>query len=200
MKHQKQPVAAAARKGTAVKALFMNTPTKEPAWTPATDKGKGAVSEVCSKLRKLNLACREVPGRYMCQPTTAKKGEETVVAKSAKRGQESRANVKKKILGRSVKCAQAEPDEENLNGCDTASDENSLSQTASSNQKRKVVVQELRIEVDTSRTVNSDDKENLSTADQPTEEALNNSHSEGRKNAAKIASGASRKGEENYQS
>ncbi|KAJ1293417.1 hypothetical protein BS78_01G066500 [Paspalum vaginatum] len=167
VKHQKEPVAAAARKGTVVKALFMCTPKKE---TPASDKSKVEVSEVCSKLKKLNLACREVPSRYMCQlanPKTVKKGEEAAaVAKSAK----SRTNAKRKILGRSVKCAQAESDNENRNGCGTAADE----------KERKVVLQELRIEDDTSRAENSDDnKENLSSADQLTEEASSNSYSEG---------------------
>ncbi|WVZ60711.1 hypothetical protein U9M48_010696 [Paspalum notatum var. saurae] len=183
VKHQKEPVAAAARKGTVVKALFMCTPKKEPARTPASDKSKVVVSEVCSKLKRLNLACREVPSRYMCQltnPKTVKKGEEAAVAKSAKKGQESRTNAKRKILGRSVKCARAEPDEENRNGCGTAADENSLAQAASSNQERKVVLQELRIEVDISRADNSDDnKENLSSADQLTEEASNHQYSEG---------------------
>ncbi|KAF8641429.1 hypothetical protein HU200_067834 [Digitaria exilis] len=65
VKHQKEPVAPASRKGTVVKALFMSTPKKEPARTPAADKSKEAVSEVCSKLRKLNLACREVPSRQL---------------------------------------------------------------------------------------------------------------------------------------
>jgi hypothetical protein len=182
VKHQKEPFAAAARKGTVVKALFMSTPKKEPVRTPAADKGKEAVSEAGSKPRKLNLACREVPSRYMSQlknPKTPKKGEETTVAKSEKRGQESKTNVKKKILGRSAKCASAEHDGENRNGCSsTAADENSLAETASSNQERNVVLQELRIEVDTSRSDNSDDnKENLSTA-APSEESMNNSHSE----------------------
>lgn len=182
VKHQKEPFAAAARKGTVVKALFMSTPKKEPVKTPAADKGKEAVSEASSKPRKLNLACREVPSRYMSQlknPKSAKKGEETTVAKSEKRGQESKTNVKKKILGSSVKCANAEPDGENRNGCSsTAADENLLSETASSDQERKkVVLQELRIKVDTSRSDNSDDnKENLSSA--PTEKSLDNSHSE----------------------
>ncbi|XP_066331469.1 uncharacterized protein [Miscanthus floridulus] len=181
MKHQKEPFAAAARKGTVVKALFMSTPKKEPVQTPAADKGKETVSEACSKPRKLNLACREVPSRYMNQqknPKAAKKGEETTVAKSENRGQESKMNAKKKILGRSVKCANAESGRKNRNGCSsTVADENSLAETASSDQERKVVLQELRIEVDTSRSDNSDDnKENLSSA--PTEEALDSSHSE----------------------
>ncbi|TKV91104.1 hypothetical protein SEVIR_9G073500v4 [Setaria viridis] len=180
VKHQKEPVAAVARKGTVVKALFMSTPKKEPARTPAADKRKEAVSEVCSKLRKLNLGCREVPSRYMCQltnPKTAKKGEETALTKSAKRGQESRTNVKKKILGRSVKCANAEPDE-NRNCCgNTAADENSRTETARPNEKRKAVLQELTIEVDAARA-EDDNKENVSNADQAVEEALNNSHSE----------------------
>ncbi|CAD6214801.1 unnamed protein product [Miscanthus lutarioriparius] len=93
-------------------------------------------------------------------------------------GQESKMNAKKKILVRSVKCANAESDRKNRNGCSsTVADENSLAETASSDQERKVVLQELRIEVDTSRSDNSDDnKENLSSA--PTEEALDSSHSE----------------------
>ncbi|PWZ33627.1 Aspartokinase 2, chloroplastic [Zea mays] len=105
---------------------------------------------------------------------TAKKSEETTVAKSEKRGLESKTNAKKKILGRSVKHANAGPDGENRNGCSTAADENSLAETAGSHQERKVVLQELRIEVDASRCGNSDDnKENVSSA--PSEEALDNS-------------------------
>ncbi|CAL4919290.1 unnamed protein product [Urochloa decumbens] len=178
VKNQKEPVAAASRKGTVVKALFMSTPKKEPTRTPAKEKCKEAVSEVCSKLRKLNLGCREVPSRYMC-PKTAKKGDETAAVKSAKKGQEPRTNAKKKILGRSVKCANAEPDEENRNVCasKTAEDENSHTETARRNEQRKVVLQELRIEVDASRA-EDDNKENVSNADQSVEEALNNPHSE----------------------
>ncbi|PAN44796.1 hypothetical protein PAHAL_9G070700 [Panicum hallii] len=183
VKHQKGPVDGTARKGTVVKALFMSTPKKETARTPAADKSKSkeAVSKVCSKLRKLNLACREVPSRYMCQltnPKAAKKAEETVAAKIAKRGQESRKNVKKKILGRSVKCANAEADEENRNGCaNTVADENSRTETASSNEQRKGVLQELRIEADPSRA-DDDNKENVSNAHQAVEEASSNSYSE----------------------
>uniref|UniRef100_A0A804ULW3 Uncharacterized protein n=1 Tax=Zea mays TaxID=4577 RepID=A0A804ULW3_MAIZE len=187
VKHQKEPLAAAARKGTVVKSLFMSTtPKKELVQTPAADKSKGAVSEVCSKLRKLNLACREVPSKYMSQPQpkntkTAKKSEETTVAKSEKRGLESKTNAKKKILGRSMKRANAGPDGENRNGCSTAVDENSLVETAGSHQERKVVLQELRIEVDASRCGNSDDnKENVSSA--PSEEALDNSSHYGSEN------------------
>ncbi|KAG2534922.1 uncharacterized protein LOC120689950 isoform X1 [Panicum virgatum] len=183
VKHQKGPVDGAARKGTVVKALFMSTPEKEPARTPAADKckSKEVVSEVCSKLRKLNLACREVPSRYMCHltnPKAANKGEESMAAKYEKRGQESRTNARKKILGRSAKCADAEADEENRNGCaNTAADENSRTETASSNKQRKVVLKELRIESDTCRA-DDGNKENVSNADQAVEEALNNSHSE----------------------
>ena len=187
VKHQKESLAAAARKGTVVKSLFMSTTRKkEPVQTLAADKSKGAVSEVCSKLRKLNLACWEVPSRYMSQPQpknmkTAKKSEETTVAKSEKRGLESKTNAKKKILGRSVKRANAGPDGENRNGCSTAADENSLAETAGSHQERKVVLQELRIEVDVSRCGNSDDnKENVSSA--PSEEALDNSSHYGSEN------------------
>nr|CAB3493068.1 unnamed protein product [Digitaria exilis] len=180
VKHQKEPVAPASRKGTVVKALFMSTPKKEPARTPAADKSKEAVSEVCSKLRKLNLACREVPSRYMSQLTTpkiAKKGEETTSAKSTKKGQESRTNVKKKILGRSVKCANAEPDEENRHGCtNTAADKSSRTETAIPNGRRNAVLQELRIDVDASRA-DDDNKENVSNADHAVEEAINSSHS-----------------------
>ncbi|TVU44806.1 hypothetical protein EJB05_04265, partial [Eragrostis curvula] len=169
VKHQKQPVAAAERKGTVVKALFMSTPRKEAARTPAPAKAKEDVSEVCSRLKKLNLACREVPSRYMlATPKTAKKGEETAAAKSAKKGQESRTNGKKKILGRSVKCATAEADERDRIGCaNSVAVENSLAEIASLNQESKAVLQEVRIEEVILRAGNSDDnKENLSSADQ----------------------------------
>ncbi|KAK3145940.1 hypothetical protein QOZ80_3BG0259570 [Eleusine coracana subsp. coracana] len=184
VKHQKQPVAAAERKGTVVKALFMNTPKKEVARTPVPDKGKEAVAEVCSKLRKLNLACREVPSRYMLStPKIAKKGKEATAAKSAKKGQEStRTNGKKKILGRSMKCANAEADGKGQTGCvNSAAEENSFVRTASLNQQGKAVLQEVRIEGDTLRTDNSDDnKENMSNANHPTGGALNySSHYEG---------------------
>ncbi|EMS52632.1 hypothetical protein TRIUR3_00033 [Triticum urartu] len=61
VKHQKKPVAtdAAEMRGTVVKALFMSTPKKE---TPAKIQAP-PVAEVCSKMKKLNLACREVPSR-----------------------------------------------------------------------------------------------------------------------------------------
>jgi hypothetical protein len=169
VKHQKQPVAAAERKGTVAKALFTSTPKKETARTPVPPKAKAAVSEVCSKQKKLNLACREVPSRYMLSnPKTVKKDEETVLTKSARKGQESRPNGKMKILGRSVKCCDAEADERNRNGCDnSAAGENSPSETANFNKKREAVLQEVRIEVD---TLHSDDnKENLVNAEQPDE-------------------------------
>ncbi|CAN6291721.1 unnamed protein product [Urochloa humidicola] len=178
VKNQKEPIAAASRKGTVVKALFMSTPKKELARTPAKQKCKEAVSEVCSKLKKLNLGCREVPSRYMC-PKTAKKGEETAAAKSAKKGQEPRTNAKKKILGRSVKCANAEPNEENQNGRgNTTADENSRAQTARPNEQRKVVLQELRVQELHASRAEDDNKENVSNVVQAVEEALNNSHAE----------------------
>lgn len=171
VKRQKEPVAAVASKGTVVKALFTSTPKKEPARTLAADKRKEAVSEVYSKLRKLNLGCREVQSRYMCQLTNPR------TAKNAKRGQESRNDVKKKILGCSVKCATAEPDKENQNGCaNTATNEKSRTEAARPNEQRKMVLQELRIELDASRA-EDDNKENVSNADQEVE-ALNNSHAE----------------------
>ncbi|CAN6297633.1 unnamed protein product [Urochloa humidicola] len=179
VKNQKEPVAAASRKGTVVKALFMSTPKKDAARTPAKEKCKEAVSEVCSKLRKLNLGCREVPSRYMC-PKTAKKGDETAAVKSAKKVQEPRTNAKKKILGRSVKCVNAEPDKENQNGCgsNTAADENLGTETARCNEQRKVVLQELRVEEVHASRAEDDNKENVSNAVQAIEEALNNSHSQ----------------------
>jgi hypothetical protein len=160
VKHQKQPVAAAERKGAVVKALFTSTPKKETARTPVPAKAKAAVSEVCSKLKKLNLACREVPSRYMLSnPKTVK---------SARKGQESRPNGKKKILGRSMKCSDAEADERNINGCDnSASGDNSPAETANFNKKREAVLQEVRIEVDTLQS--DDNKENLVDAEQTDE-------------------------------
>ena len=113
---------------------------------------------------------------HLTNPKAANKGEESMAAKYEKRGQESRTNARKKILGRSAKCAEA--DEENRNGCaNTAADENSRTETASSNKQRKVVLKELRIEADTCRA-DDGNKENVSNADQAVEEALNNSHSE----------------------
>jgi hypothetical protein len=142
VKHQNQLVAATEKKGTVVKALFMSTPKKETARTPVPAKTKEAVSEVCSRLRKLNLACREVPSRYMLLNSktakkieeaavnrTAKKVEETAMPKSTKKGSESRTNGKKKILGRSLKCADAEADERRRDGSDnSAADENSVAE------------------------------------------------------------------------
>jgi len=113
---------------------------------------------------------------HLTNPKAANKGEESMAAKCEKREQESRTNARKKILGRSAKCAEA--DEENRNGCaNTAADENSRTETASSNKQRKVVLKELRIEADTCRA-DDGNKENVSNADQAVEEALNNSHSE----------------------
>lgn len=107
----------------------------------------------------------------MCQLTNPR------TAKNAKRGQESRNDVKKKILGCSVKCATAEPDKENQNGCaNTATNEKSRTEAARPNEQRKMVLQELRIELDASRA-EDDNKENVSNADQEVE-ALNNSHAE----------------------
>jgi hypothetical protein len=159
-----------------VKALFMSTPKKETARTPVPAKTKEAVSEACSRLRKLNLACREVPSRYMLLNSktakkieeaavsrTAKKVEETAMPKSTKKGSESRTNGKKKILGRSLKCADAEADERSRDGSDnSAADENSVAETATFNQHSNAVLQEVRIVVDTLRADNSgDNKENL---------------------------------------
>jgi hypothetical protein len=77
-----------------------------------------------------------------------------------------------------VKCANAEADEENRNGCaNTVADENSRTETASSNEQRKGVLQELRIEADPSRA-DDDNKENVSNAHQAVEEASSNSYSE----------------------
>ncbi|KQK12990.1 uncharacterized protein LOC100829431 [Brachypodium distachyon] len=181
VKHQKEPIeTAAARKGTVVKALFMSTPKKEDCKTTA--KSPAPVSEVCSKMKKLNLACREVPSRYLSQlstPKITKKCEETG-AKSVKRVQESRTNGKKKVLGRSVKCANAKIDEENRIGRENiAADENSCPETARSNGELKEVLQVSRIEVETLQPHNSDDdKENVSCGDLQSEQTLNGSHPE----------------------
>uniref|UniRef100_A0A0D9VZI4 Uncharacterized protein n=1 Tax=Leersia perrieri TaxID=77586 RepID=A0A0D9VZI4_9ORYZ len=192
-KHQKEPVAAAAaaaaveRKGnnnTVVKALFMATPKKDAGQkTPAKSQPPPPppLSEVCSKMRKMNLACREVPSRYLCQSTnqkTAKKCDQTAV-KSAKKVQWSRPDVKKKkILGCSLKHVSSEVGKENRNGREDAA---AGIEIASSDQERKEVLQESRIEVEASQADNyEDDKENLSYVDQPTEQAVIVSHSEGK--------------------
>ncbi|KAL5210611.1 hypothetical protein ABZP36_006234 [Zizania latifolia] len=181
-KRQKEPVAAA-KKGTVVKALFMSTPKKDASQTPAKSQAP-PLSEVCSKVRKLNLACREVPSRYLCPPSnrkTPKKCDQTA-AKSAKTGQESRPDAKKKILGRSVKHANAdEADKENRIGRENpAADDNACTENATSNEERNEVIQEPRNEVEIVRAENYDDnKENMSCVDQMTEPTAMSSHSEG---------------------
>ncbi|XP_006651855.1 uncharacterized protein LOC102703479 [Oryza brachyantha] len=171
-KHQKEPVAAA-RKGTVVKALFMTTPKKDASQTPAKGQAQ-PLSEVCSKMKKLNLACREVPSRYLCSSSnqnTAKKCDQTA-AKSIKAAQESRQDVrKKKILGCSLKLANSEVGKENRNGPEnTAAHENACTEAESTNEERKVI-QESRIGIETSKTDNCDaDKENMAYVDQPTEQ------------------------------
>jgi hypothetical protein len=99
---------------------------------------------------------------------TAKKVEETAIPETTKKGPESRTNGKKKILGRSVKCADAEADEKSRNGSDnSAVDENSVAETATFHQESNAVLQEVRIVVDTLRADNSgDNKENLVDAEQ----------------------------------
>lgn len=171
-KHQKEPVAAAEMKGNVVKALFMSTPKKE---TPAKkSQVPPPVAEVCSKMKKLNLACREVPSRYLSTPKTTKNYEETttVAVKSAKRVQTG-----KKILGLSVKCANAGADEGNPCGRQNISaDEKSCKGSARCKWELKEVLQGSRIEVEPSQPDNhdeDDDKENVSYADQLTEQASN---------------------------
>ncbi|KAM3294141.1 hypothetical protein ACQJBY_037193 [Aegilops geniculata] len=170
VKHQKKPVAtdAAEMRGTVVKALFMSTPKKE---TSAKSQAP-PVAEVCSKMKKLNLACREVPSRYLSQlptPKIAKKCEETAAVKSAKTAQEPR-NGKKTILGCSAKCANAETDGGNRSGRENINaDENSCKRTARRNwgQEPKEVVEPLQPDI------HGDDKENAPCGDQLAEQALN---------------------------
>ncbi|KAL6893991.1 hypothetical protein ACP4OV_008089 [Aristida adscensionis] len=185
VKQQKGPAPAAASKGTVAKALFMSTPGKEAASTPPA-KSKEAVSEVCSKMRKLNLACREVPSRYMLcchssNPKAEKKGAETTATKSAKRGQQESRTKVKNVLGSLVKCANEHDEGSRNDGSNNNSaDENSVTEAASSSEESKTMLQELRIEVGTLRADHSDDdKENVSHSAQPIDEASSNSHGEG---------------------
>ncbi|CAM0875825.1 unnamed protein product [Alopecurus aequalis] len=175
-KHQKEPVATAEMKGTVVKALFMTTPKKE---TPAKSQAP-PVAEVCSKMKKLNLACREVPSRYMSQlstPKITKKCQETTAAaRSAKKVQQPRNE--KKILGLSVKCASnAEAEEGNRSDRGKIdADENSCKGSARRKWEQKEVQQgSSRIEVESLQHDNhdDDDKENVSYSDHLTEQALN---------------------------
>ncbi|KAE8805762.1 hypothetical protein D1007_18108 [Hordeum vulgare] len=182
VKHQKAPVATAAAeiKGTVVKALFMTTPRKEAGrQTPAKSQPR-PVAEVCSKMKKLNLACREVPSRYLSQLPTPKVAnkceEETAAVKIAKRVQEPR-NGKKMILGCLVKCANAEADQENRSGREHINkDENSCKRTARRNwgEEPKEVLQESRVEVvePLQPDIHGDDKENAPCCDQLAEQAL----------------------------
>jgi hypothetical protein len=174
-KHQREPVAAAApeMKGAVVKALFTTTPKRE---TPAKKSQAPPVAEVCSKLKKLNLACREVPSRYLAQVSTpnkiTKKCEETTVAaKSAKRVQQQPRN-EKKILGLSAKCSNAEADEGNRSGRQNISaDENSSKGSARRKWGQKEVLQGSRIQVEPLQPDShdeDDDKENVSSGDQST--------------------------------
>ncbi|XP_048569564.1 uncharacterized protein LOC125550583 isoform X1 [Triticum urartu] len=174
VKHQKKPVAtdAAEMRGTVVKALFMSTPKKE---TPAKIQAP-PVAEVCSKMKKLNLACREVPSRYLSQlptPKIAKKCEETA---AVKRVQEPRSG-KKMILGCSAKCANAEINEGSRSGRENINaDENSCKRTARRNwgQEPKEVLQGPRVEVaePLRPDIHGDDKENAPCGDQLAEQAL----------------------------
>uniref|UniRef100_A0ACD5W932 Uncharacterized protein n=1 Tax=Avena sativa TaxID=4498 RepID=A0ACD5W932_AVESA len=166
-KHQKEPVGTAEMKGTLVKALFMTTPKKE---TPAKSQAP-PVAEVCSKMKKLNLACREVPSRYLSTPKITKNCEETKAAvKSAKRVPQPRTG--KKILGLSAKCGNAETDGGRVN---IDADENSCKGSARRNWRQKEVQQESRIELEPLQPDNhqDDDKENVSYGDQLTEQAVN---------------------------
>ncbi|KAL5218806.1 hypothetical protein ABZP36_019490 [Zizania latifolia] len=181
-KHQKESVAAA-KTGTVVKALFMSTPKKDASQTPAKSRAP-PLSEVCSKLRKLNLACREVPSRYLCQSSNRKTPMkcDQAVAKSDKTGQESRPDAKKKILGRSVKHANTdEAGKENLIGRENpAADDNPCAENASSNEEMNKVIQEPGNEVEIVRAENYDvDKENMSYVDQTTKQRVMSSHFEG---------------------
>uniref|UniRef100_R7W9C3 Uncharacterized protein n=1 Tax=Aegilops tauschii TaxID=37682 RepID=R7W9C3_AEGTA len=171
---QRESLAAAEIKGTVVKALFMTTPKKE---TPAKSQAP-PVAEVCSKMKKLNLACREVPSRYLSQlptPKIAKKCEETA---AAKRVQEPRSGKKMMILGCSAKCANAETDGGNRSGRENINaDENSCKRTARRNwgQEPKEVLQGSRVEVaePLQPDIHGDDKENAPCGDQLAEQALN---------------------------
>lgn len=188
VKHQKGPVASAAAeiKGTVVKALFMSTPKKEAGQTPA--KSQPPVAEVCSKMKKLNLACREVPSRYLSQlptPKITKKCEETTAVKSVKRVHEPRSG-KKMILGCSAKCANVETDGENRSGRENINaDENSCKRTARRNwgQEPKEVLQESRIEMVEPLQPDGcdDDKENAPCGDQLTEQASSQEEDENSK-------------------
>ncbi|KAG8098342.1 hypothetical protein GUJ93_ZPchr0013g37563 [Zizania palustris] len=181
-KHQKEPVAAA-KKGTVVKALFMSTPKKDAGQTPTKSQAP-PLSEVCSKMRKLNLACREVPSRYLCPPSnrkTPKKCDQTAT-KSAKTGQESRPDAKKRIFGRSVKHANADEagKENRVDRENPAADDNACTENATSNEERSEVIQEPRNEVEIVRAENYDDnKENMPCVDQVTEPTAMSSLSEG---------------------
>lgn len=173
-KHQKEPVATAEMKGNVVKALFMTTPKKE---TPAKKSQAPPVAEVCSKMKKLNLACREVPSRYLSTPKITKNCEETTAAavKSAKRVQQP--GTVKKILGLSAKCGNAKAAEGNPSGRENiTADENSCKRSARCKWERKEVLQESRTEVNASQPDNhgeDDDKENVSYGDQLAEQASN---------------------------
>ncbi|KAM0909500.1 hypothetical protein ACQ4PT_014771 [Festuca glaucescens] len=177
-KHQREPVAAAAPelKGAVVKALFTTTPKKE---TPAKKSQAPPVAEVCSKLKKLNLACREVPSRYLAQLSTPNKVTKkcegtTAAAKSVNRVQQPRNG--KKILGLSAKCGNAEADEGNRSGRQNISaDENSSKGSARRKWEQKEVLQGSRIQVESLKPDNHDDndKENVSCGDQPIEQDSN---------------------------
>uniref|UniRef100_A0ACD6A3G7 Uncharacterized protein n=1 Tax=Avena sativa TaxID=4498 RepID=A0ACD6A3G7_AVESA len=165
-KHQKEPVTSAEMKGTVVKALFMTTPKKE---TPAKSQAP-PVAEVCSKMKKLNLACREVPSRYLSTPKITNNCEETKAAvKSAKRVPQPRTG--KKILGLSAKCGNAETDSGPVN---IDANENSSKGSARRNWRQKEVHQESRIESEPLQPDNhqDDDKENVSYGDPLTEQAV----------------------------
>jgi hypothetical protein len=150
--------------------------------TPAK-KGQAPppVAEVCSKLKKLNLACREVPSRYLAQVSTpnkiAKKCEEaTTATKSAKRVQQQPRN-EKKILGLSAKCGNAEGNQSGRQNI--SADENSSKGFARRKWGQKEVLQGSRIQVEQLQPDShdeEDDKENVSCGDQPIEQESDRQH------------------------
>ncbi|XP_073014183.1 uncharacterized protein [Typha latifolia] len=93
VKYQKRPIAAP-RNGTVVKALFANMPKEATENTPPPPKSQIPVSDVCTKMKKLNLASKKkiVPSRYLSS------------TKGSNRGEESATNSKKTNLSSLRKC------------------------------------------------------------------------------------------------
>ncbi|OAY86112.1 hypothetical protein ACMD2_14884 [Ananas comosus] len=158
------------------KALFSNIKEEKiESMTPSD--GRNQVSEVCNKMRKLNISSlrKDVPSRYLCISSTSKatsgKGEESAI-KSAKKGNESAMNLKKKkkrmscslksdrITGR--KCNINEPNEAEVDDKSGGSSSISKGDAEASSLEESTSVEREKEDIEKD---SDDNKENLSEND-----------------------------------